>query len=135
MTKLYGWTAGAAVLALVLALAGCASTGSSGARNSDVITLETIRQTTSSNVFQLIQSERPGWLRRRGGITMRTGEDGLEDTPIIVYVDSGRFGTLADLANLSVQGITEVRRLSAGDATQRFGTGHPRGAIVISTRP
>lgn len=139
MTNLYGWRAEAAVSAVVLAVAlavgGCASAERSGTRNSDVITMETIQYSTASNVFQLIQSERPAWLRRRGAITMRTGEEGLEDTPIIVYVDSGRFGTLADLTSLSLQGITEVRRLSAADATQRYGTGHPRGAIVISTQP
>lgn len=135
MTKLRGWTGGAAALAIVLLTSACASTGSGAVRDRDVITLEAIQQSTASDAFQLIRSERPAWLRRRGALTMRAGVEGIEDTPIIVYLDNARFGTAAELETLPTQGITEIRRLSARDATQRFGTGHSRGAIVISTRP
>lgn len=135
MTMQWPVVARLAVLSIVVAALGCASGGTGTTRDRDLIPRETIRQSTATDVYHLIRLERPSWLRGRGALTAQTGGEGLEDLPVVVYVDNIRFGALSDLAMLSTQGVTEIRRLSARDATQRFGTGHPRGAIVVSTRP
>jgi hypothetical protein len=120
------------VLAVVTA---CASSPNRSMADRDRIGRETIARSTATDVYQLIQSERPAWIRARAGVTARIADDSLEDAPIMAYVDNVRLGTLQDLATVPTHGVTEVRRLSARDATQRFGTGHARGAIVVSTRP
>ncbi len=124
----------AALMALTLT-ASCASTGSRPTRDRDVINRETIQNSPASDVYQLIQSERPFWLRSRGAITAQASDEGIQDFPLVVYIDNTRHGTLQDLVTIPTHGITEVRRLSPREATTRFGTGHPRGAILISTRP
>jgi hypothetical protein len=49
-----------------------------------------------------------------------------------VYLDSNRYGSLGSLRSLSLGGIQEVRYFGASEATNRFGTGHTGGAIVVS---
>ncbi len=118
---------------LLLGIGACASTGTGGGSNRDLITLEEIQASQASNVYQLIQSTRGSWLSSRGPMSFRTGEDdGLEQPEIIVYMDGTRLGDVGDLQGVSIVGITGIQRLSASEATQRFGTGHARGAILIS---
>jgi hypothetical protein len=120
---------------LIAVAAGCATAGTGSGADRDVITAKMIAASSASDVHQLIRTTRPAWLRARGAVTMRTSDEGIEDIPIVVYVDNNRLGTIEDLTALSTQGITEIRRLSPRDATQRFGTGHSRGAIVVSRNP
>jgi hypothetical protein len=124
-----------AVALLIALAAGCATAGTGSGADRDVITAEMIAASSASDVHQLIRTTRPAWLRARGAVTMRTSDEGIEDVPIVVYLDNNRLGTVEDLSALSTQGITEIRRLSPRDATQRFGTGHSRGAIVVSRNP
>ena len=53
---------------------------------------------------------------------------------IAVYVDGIRLGTVAVLHTVPSHAIREIRRLSAREATTRFGTGHSAGAILIATK-
>lgn len=122
-------------LALLVGVAGCATGGTASGADRDLIPRETIQASSATDAYQLIRSVRPGWLHARGAMSLRAGEGGLADVPIRVYIDNNLLGTVEDLPGVSIEGITEIRRLSARDATQRFGTGHPRGAIVISRIP
>ncbi len=65
---------------------------------------------------------RPRWLRGRGG-----------DLPV-VYVEQVRRGELEVLERLVPEDVAELRFLSAGDATLRFGTNHAGGAILVSLK-
>ena len=113
--------------------AGCASTGSGGGSNRAVITAEEIQASQASNVFQLIQSVRGSWLTSRGPMTLQAG--GADNPEIVVYVDGTRFGGVNELRGLATPGITLIQRMSASEATQRFGIGHSLGAILVSTAP
>lgn len=121
------------VLVSTLAVGGCASTGSSGdgsgsGGSPDHITSEELRNldVEDLNAWQLVQRLRPNWLRARGQ-TFRG------DTDARVVVDGMDYGELESLRNLNVVDIEEMRYLSSSDATTRFGTGYPGGAILVST--
>jgi hypothetical protein len=49
----------------------------------------------------------------------------------VVYLDSNRYGTMASLRQLSLGGVQEVRYYGASEATNRYGTGHTGGAILV----
>jgi hypothetical protein len=138
-----GW-----LLVLLVALSACAS-GAQGAQEartgSTMIGAEEIRRSPATNVLDLVRSERPQWLRTRGATTARTrntevdrGDMVMEvtvmDLPEIrVYVDGTRAGETPDLRGISTRGLVSIEFLSAPQATGRFGTDHPHGAIVITT--
>lgn len=122
-----------AAMVLTLAAAGaCAGSpsttqaGSAARRESStMVTQEELVATRTMNVYDAIQRLRPQWLTssrvRRGG----SGD------PLQVYLDNNRYGTLESLRSLSIGGVQEVRFLSASEATNRYGTGHTGGAILV----
>jgi len=121
--------------ALILGLAaatGCASsktaaqTGAPHRSTGNVIGGEELTGTGATNVYEALQRLRPQWLT---SARIRRGGSGDE---LVVYLDSNRYGTLTSLQQLSVGGIQEVRYYGASEATNRFGTGHTGGAIVVS---
>jgi hypothetical protein len=128
MKRLIGYVA----LSLTLAAAGgCASSkgtsqsGTAVRRSSDSISAEELAGTGAVNVYDAIQRLRPQWLTssrvRRGG----SGDD------LVVYLDSNRYGTMGSLRQLSLGGVQEVRYYGASEATNRYGTGHTGGAILV----
>ena len=117
---------------LTLALSSCASSGAPGSqrRNPSVIATEELRQIEAEGLsaFQAIQRMRPQWLRGRG-----VGSFGGGSMPMVL-VEESPFGGVDDLRSMDVAEIAELRFLSAADATTRFGTGYPAGAILVSLR-
>jgi hypothetical protein len=97
-------------------------------RASEVITAEELDASGESNVYLAVQRLRPQWLRARPRGSMRLSGP---EPAVIVYIDATRFGTLSSLQSLTVGGIYEIRRYDASEATNRFGTGHTNGAIVV----
>jgi hypothetical protein len=119
---------------LVLAAAGCASGGQSppaATQSRDVIALDEIMAVEGrTTAAQLIERLRPGWLRGRGPVNARGDE-----APIAVYVDGQKLvGGITQLSRYVATELQELRHLNAIDATQRYGTGHTSGAILITTR-
>ena len=114
-------------LLCVAACAGSSSTTRSASaprRSANLITVEEIGTTTATNVYDAIERLRPQWLttaRQRGG-----SSDELQ-----VYLDATRYGSLTSLRSLSVGGVQEVHFFSASEATNRYGTGHTGGAILV----
>jgi hypothetical protein len=51
-----------------------------------------------------------------------------------VYVNGVRSGDVNSLHQIQVIDVREVRRLSATEATQRYGTGHTMGAILVTRK-
>jgi len=94
-------------------------------RTGNSITADEISNTGTTNLYDAIQRLRPQWLTstrvRRGG----SGDD------LIVYLDSNRYGTMNSLRQLSVGGVQEIRYYGASEATNRYGTGHTGGAILV----
>jgi hypothetical protein len=86
--------------------------------------------TCASDLYQAVQRLRPQWLivRARGGASGRgSGER------VVVYLDGTRYGGIGSLRQISLGGIEEVRYYNSSEATNRFGTGHGAGAIVVLT--
>ena len=98
-------------------------------RNPNVITTAELRQAEGLTAFQAIQQMRPQWLRGRrvssvfGGLILPK-----------VVVDETQYREIADLRSMIVSAIAEIRFIGAADATTRFGTGYPAGAILVSLR-
>lgn len=120
---------------LILALAGCASSPASGSterNNRDVLTAEELqaRRAVGRTAYELIANLRPEYLRSRGAVSLR------DPTPVTatVYVDGIRFGSLESLKLINADHVTGARFINASDATTRFGTGNPGGAILVTTR-
>lgn len=107
------------------------------------ITLEEIHASPASNLYDAVRALRPAWLRTRGhsSLQLATVPGGRGDSisvpaasEIVVYVDGVRFGTQSSLRDLAPHDVAAMEYLDAGAATQRWGTGHPHGAILVSRR-
>lgn len=134
-------------VALSLALAATQATAEAQARprqDREQLTAEEIRARPVSSVHDLIRSRRPHWLATRGSATLRTrsaadpfggGQVTLAVEPVIVvYVDNVRHGSHEILRSMSTDDVEWIERLDSINATQRFGTGHEHGAILIRRR-
>lgn len=113
------------VLGAAFGLAACAS-GGGGAdgprRDANLITAEELAEYTTLTAHDVIRRLRPRWLRARGG-----------GAPQLI-MDGARLGSLDGLSSISVADVESLRYLSASDATMRFGTNFPNGAIEVLSR-
>jgi hypothetical protein len=99
--------------------------------SANVITEAEIAAANVNNAYEAIQRLRPTMLRGRGSASSsdQSGTQGL-----VIYVDGSPLGGVQALGNISALNVREIRYLNASDATTRFGTGHPVGAILVTTR-
>ncbi len=115
------------VFAMVLGTSACAS-GGSGVRQRhswNVITFEELDGLDAADCYELIQTLRPAWLRPRARRGM----------PRVVLNGVPLRRDVQPLHGMLINGVQEVRFLSALDATTRFGAGYLNGAILITTGP
>lgn len=120
----------ALLLAAGLACGGMGGSGGSG--GSDALTSQQLRdlQSRYDNMYELIESERSTWLRRRGSTSI---QDPSASNPV-VFVDGVERGALSTLRQISPSNVAEAEYVNSRDATTRYGTGYPGGIIRISTR-
>jgi hypothetical protein len=121
------------VLALFLVIGtACATSGRTAAprRDSELITIEELTATEAATMHQVIQRLRPNWLRSRGQVSIQSPAAGNP----VVYIDDTRMGGVESLHSIIPSEVQEVRHLNAADATNRFGTGHAGGAIIVRRR-
>jgi hypothetical protein len=99
-------------------------------RSSNVLTTEEIQDAASSHsdAYSLVQSQRPGWFQKRGVSSINRSEN------VRVYVDGMSMGGVGELRRLNSTYITSMEHLDGTTATQRFGTDHGAGAILVRTR-
>ena len=124
-------------LLLVLVLAGCgAAATASGGGNSNLITSEQLRDTEGLSVYQIIQRDRPRWLRAaRGAPSFGNAAGGAVSSAFArVVLDRVSYGETNDLRSLDTDEVDSIEYMSASDATTRFGTGYMGGAILVRTR-
>jgi hypothetical protein len=117
------------VLSLVV-VAGCASAANTAGRAQDrsELTRAEIERTGHRTALELVQSERPHWLRPRGRTSF------MFDTEIAVYLDGVRAGGPDFLNRLHPLDIESIRYYDAREAQYRFGLGHTQGALDVVTR-
>jgi hypothetical protein len=121
-----------AALAVMLGAAvACASSQgprTSGRRDARILGAEEIRASSASNMYDVIRSQRPEWLIKRGQTSINLEGD------IVVYVDNVALGGPESLKSIDVQSVQSARFLNASEAQMRYGVGHMHGAIVLITR-
>jgi hypothetical protein len=123
----------------ILLAAGCATAAgtpsqqgqTSSRRDPNVIAAEELDTAPETDLYAAIQHLRPMFFETRG----RTSP-GIGTAPemIQVYVDGSRANGVDALRQLRPLDVREVRHLSATEATQRYGTGHTMGAIVVTRK-
>ncbi len=94
----------------------------------DHIFADEIQSSAATNAFELIENLRPHWVEGRGIKSLRSR---TASNPV-VYVDGQRHGDILSLTTIPAHNIVKIQRMNAGDATIRFGVGHPGGAILIA---
>ncbi len=98
-------------------------------RSANVITAEELAAVPEGDLYTAIQRLRPNFLMSRGStsINMPTG--------VQVFIDNNsRLGDVSALRQLQVSDVKEVQFFPASEATQRFGTGVPNGAILVTRK-
>ena len=121
----------ALVLPLMLLLAACATTQSGGPRRSSrVLLADEITESGLSTAAEAIQQLRPQWLHTRGSPTFGSPDA----SPPTVYLDGLRMQEFRELERIRATVVERMEFLSPSDATNRFGTDHTGGAILVITR-
>lgn len=120
--------------AIVLTTA-CASSSSSGTSSGpkpspNLITADEISRVNVVNAFEVVQKLRPSMLRQRQVATANAQSSG----ELVVYVDNNRFGDVDSLRQISASTIAALRYFSASEAQTKWGSGHPGGAIEVTTK-
>lgn len=120
----------AAILALV---AGCVSPVTTQLGNmtaptsqfvkSQVISVAELDQIKGMTMYDAIHRLRPSFLRSR--------DPRLEP---VVYVDHTSRRSLDELKSMVTASVAEIQYLDSRAATQRYGTGHGAGVILVLTR-
>lgn len=149
------WAAGGAALGVTVGLTipagrvpprrASASAGDQRTRR-NVLTRQQIQRAQTGNLYEVIQSLRPEWLRTRGTGSMREtargSADGIDDVSISVspgiptiraYLDGSLLGDVDALRTVDPGMIGQARFLTPAEATQRWGAGHIHGAILVLT--
>lgn len=111
-------------------------------RRPDLISAEEIALLPKNvqTAAEAVQVLRPQMLRPRGGGVAPASGGGMADAGgtsgvavLYVYQDGVRVGDIRALEQIPITQVASIRLLNASDATQRFGTGHPVGAILVSS--
>ncbi|HEX6574214.1 MAG TPA: hypothetical protein VF042_04520 [Gemmatimonadaceae bacterium] len=124
--------AAASLLLFVACSSATTATPHTARGNRNVITFEEIQAEArpGATAWDLISSLRPLFLNSRGRVSLQNTAPAYA----VVYMDGMRYGEIQALRSISVESIRSVEYLSSSDATTRYGTDHPAGAIVIVTR-
>jgi hypothetical protein len=93
----------------------------------NLITADEIATSGAITARQAVERLRPHMLSRQSVTSIRGGNaDQLQ-----VYIDNQRHGGIDQLANIQAPEIQEIRYMSGVDATNRYGTGHSAGVILV----
>jgi len=103
-----------------------ASSRSSG----NALTQQQLAATNAANLYEAIQKLRPEWLTARGA----TSVTDATPTTANVYMNGTMLGSVDYLREVHVLDVSEVRYWDAGQASARFGMGHPRGVIELTRK-
>ncbi|HJU91033.1 MAG TPA: hypothetical protein VJ672_16730 [Gemmatimonadaceae bacterium] len=126
------------VVVAALTFHGCASRGNetvSGSRR--LITSQEIEQSRAPNAYAVIERLRGEFLAPRQNPRLpRPGDTAYRSEPIFptVYVDGMAYGHMYSLRNIPASEVSQIRFLTASQAQQKYGSGHPVGIIEVETK-
>ena len=85
------------------------------------------------NAYDAVRVLRPEWLVLRGQQTLDLPprNEPTEGSPLRVYLDAHLLGGVDALRTIPAHEVGAVYFLDAGEATLRWGAGHPQGAILV----
>ncbi|MEX2529193.1 MAG: hypothetical protein WD960_00335 [Gemmatimonadota bacterium] len=121
------------IVALLTIFTGaCAAGGGASVETSSLapLTVEEIQDVSANNLYEVVASLRPQWLRSRGSLSISNPSAGEP----VVYVNQMRMGSIEVLRELQPLSIVGIQWITASDATTRFGLGHAGGVIQVLTR-
>jgi hypothetical protein len=119
-----------ALFPLLLILASCAASSGGGPRRSArTLFADEITEAGVITAAGAIEQLRPQWLNTRSTPTANN-PDG---SPPTLYLDGIRMDSIRELERIRASRVEEMRFLSPTDATNRYGTGHTGGAILVTT--
>ena len=101
-------------------------------RSANIVTADEILQHGGNNLRDILRALRPAWFRT-SPTRMRSGAVYVD--PIAVYIDGRRIGTVANLNEIPVTSVGQVRFYTASEAQGRFGLDNLQGAIEVVTSP
>ena len=125
-----GTLGGVALALVIMALAGCASSGgSSGGTSPSTLTRAQLVDTRQSTLFSAVQMLRPNWLRARGSNSLSGSSE------VVLYVNGAPYGTVRDLNAIPIEAVEDIRYMSASEAGARYGTtAGNSGLLLVRTR-
>lgn len=99
-------------------------------RQPNVITHQELAGMYERTAYDAIQALRPTMLRYRGPTSI------LLDTPTQpeVFVDGMYYGRMSTLQQIQATDCWQIQYLNVGQATIKYGQGHPAGVIDIITK-
>lgn len=123
-----------AAVAVVMACASgqaapeVSAAGGAPSRNVDVITEAELADpaVASGDAYDAVQKLRPRFLMTRGAVSARAGGGATR-----LSIDGGPLLALDGLRSMRPSQLTEIRYLSASDATQRFGAASASGSVIL----
>jgi GDP-D-mannose dehydratase len=98
--------------------------------SSNVLTQAQLAASNSDNLYDAITKVRPEWLSTRGAAS-------VTDPTLVspsVYMNGSMMGRVEFLKEVRILDVTEARYWNAGQASARFGMGHPRGVIELTRK-
>jgi len=115
------------------AVASCTSAttqGRSDRANPNQLSQSELAAANSDNLYDAIAKLRPEWLSSRGPTSVADAAPTVVD----VYMNGTFLGKADYLRQVRLLDVSEVRYWDAGQASARFGMGHPRGVIEITRK-
>jgi len=95
-----------------------------------VLLADEIAEVAVTTAYEAIRKCRPQWLHTRASPTFAN----LDSSPPALYLDGIRLDDFRQLAQLRSEMVERMEYMNPSDATQRFGTNHSGGAILVTTR-
>lgn len=99
-------------------------------RDNNVVMGDEILRHGGHNLHEVLRALRPAWFRS-APTRMTTGA--VYADAVSVYIDGRRIGTPANLSEIPVSQVIQVRFYSASEAQGRFGLDNLQGAIDVIT--
>lgn len=120
------------LLLITFAVTACATGGGgdgTARRDPSVITVAELADFLDRPVYEAVSQLRPQWLTPRGNVSLTTSDNRL---PSVIL--DGVPNRLDILESMRPEEVETLRLINAADATMRYGTGYPNGAILVTTR-